>query len=322
MILIVIFCLLAQSLVVVQRLAKADKISGRVEVQRHARGEFSALTEAGVIQTCDVVRTGADGIAEFKWTDGTRWKVMPNTQITVKKATYNMVKKSDQRQLDLSAGKVFIRIMKSLAPSSKFEVETPTAVAAVRGTIFSVEVVNGKTEVAVFKGQVKVTTGDDANKDETMITPGQSAVSGGAGELQTVADAKSESAFSEQATIVTPELMATVKRSQEGCKATINGMTEVGDTVTINGERARVLGNGSFIKRLPISSGTNTFTIVSTDKHGEKTTLVRTLTAGADCGVASSTKGPAANAPATMTKPAGSTMPSKVIVQCGPAPAG
>lgn len=303
MILIVIFCLLAQSLVVVQRLAKADKISGHVEVQRHARGEFTTLTQTGVIQTGDVVRTGADGIAEFKWTDGTRWKVMPNTQITVKKATYNMVKKSDQRQLDLSAGKVFIRIMKSLAPSSKFEVETPTAVAAVRGTIFSVEVVNGKTEVAVFKGSVKVTSNDEAGQDEAMITPGQAAISGDAGVLETVNNAASGNAFAGQESIVKPELNATIKRAEEGCKATLNGSTEVGDKVTINDKPARVLGNGTFIKRVTLHAGTNTFTIVSTDKHGESTSVVRTVEGGGACGAPAPAAAKAATAPAAMMAP-------------------
>jgi len=283
MILIVIFCVLAQSLVVVQRLAQADKITGTVEVQRHAKGDFKPLTQEGVIQTGDVVRTGTDGIAEFKWSDGTRWKVMPNTQITVKKATYNMVKKSDQRQLDLSAGKVFIRIMKSLAPSSKFEVETPTAVAAVRGTIFSVEVKDGKTEVAVYKGEVKVTGSGEANKGEMMITPGQAAISTGQEALQTISDSANAREFTEQDTIVNPELTATAKNSKEGCNAIINGTTEVGDKVTINGKVAKVLGTGTFIKRIPIAAGPNTFTIVSTDKHGAKSTLVRTVTGANGC---------------------------------------
>ena len=307
MILIVIFCLLAQSLVVVQRLAKADKVSGQVEVQRHARGDFSPLSQDGVIQTGDVVRTGANGIAEFKWTDGTRWKVMPNTQITVKKATYNMVKKADQRQLDLSAGKVFIRIMKSLAPSSKFEVETPTAVAAVRGTIFSVEVVNGKTQVAVFKGSVKVTSGDKADKEETMITPGQAAVSGSTGVLQTVTDDKMNADFTKEATIVKPELSAGVRKS-DSCKAVVNGSTEAGDKVTINGKSARVLGNGTFIFRTSLHTGTNTFTIISTDKHGEQSTVERTIEGDSSCGE------PAAKAAKVMA-------PAPAPEHCAPKPA-
>jgi hypothetical protein len=277
MILIVVFALLAQALFIVQRIAVADKLKGHVEVQRGAKGRFAALGEGGKIKTGDVVRTGSDGSVDFKWTDGTRWKLMPNSQITVRKASYNMVKKSDQRQLDLTMGKVFIRIMKALTPASKFEVETPTAVAAVRGTIFSVEVTGGQTKVAVFKGQVKVTSSGASNA-ETTITPGKEAVSANAGNLQTTSSADADAAFASEPTIVKPELDATVRLLKTGNEAMIDGTTEVNDTVTVDSQPVRILGEGVFHKRLKVQPGLNTFTIVSTDKHGESSTVTRTLT--------------------------------------------
>ena len=105
MILIVVFTLLTQSLVIVQRIAKADKVSGTVEVRRANKGEWKELSQSGLIKTGDVVRTVPDGQAEFKWADGTRWKVMPSTEIVVKKSTYNMVKKADQSSNRLRSSK-------------------------------------------------------------------------------------------------------------------------------------------------------------------------------------------------------------------------
>lgn len=273
MILIVIFALLTQSLVVIQRLAVAQTVQGHVEVQRGGRGTFRTLAQRDAIKTGDIVRSGSDGSAEFKWADGTRWKIMPGTEITVKKSTSHMVKRADQSQLKLSSGKVFVRIMKTLAPSSRFEVETPTAVAAVRGTIFSVEVVGGKTEVAVFKGEVKVSSGEASQS--TTVLPGHQAVTSEAATLKTRADAASLSEFAQQPSIVKPELSAEVEKLDDG-KILVSGETEAGDIITINGEGVKVLGNGMFRRQMRAPAN-GAFTITSVDKHGAKTTVTKSL---------------------------------------------
>lgn len=273
MILVVIFALLTQSLIVVQRLAVAQTVAGRVEVQRAGRGHFRALSLRDAIKTGDIVRCGPDGVAEFKWADGTRWKVMPNTQISVKKSTSHLVKRTDQSQLKLSSGKVFVRIVQTLAPSSKFEVETPGAVAAVRGTIFSVQVAGDKTEVAVFKGQVKVSSTDASQS--TTVASGQEAVTSDGGALQTRIDAASQADFQKQTSIIKPELWAELEKSDDG-KIVVSGQTEAGDIVTINGEGVKVLGNGAFRRPLNAPAG-GIFTITSVDKHGAKTVVTKSL---------------------------------------------
>ncbi len=275
MILIVVFALLTQSLVVIQRIAKADKVTGIVEVRRSGKGEWKTLSSGGLIKTGDVVRSGKDGLAEFKWADGTRWKIMQGTEIKVKKSIYNMVKKADQSQLELSTGKVFIRIIKALGPSSKFEVQTPTAVAAVRGTIFSVQVANGKTEVAVLKGKVWLSS-DNKNTHATgEIVPGEVGISSAPGSLNQCTDAAALAAFAKQTSIVLPQLDAEIKPLQED-RVLISGSTEAGNAVLINEKKVRVLGNGKFLFRATVGKA-KTYTVVAIDKHGEQTTKVLSL---------------------------------------------
>jgi hypothetical protein len=274
MILIVVFCLMTQSLVIIQRLARAEKLTGLVEVQRSGKGSFQPLAEGDMIKTSDVVRSGDNGVAEFKWADGTRWKIMPRTEITVKKSTHNSLKKADQSQLKLTAGKVFIRIVKALKPASQFEVETPTAVAAVRGTIFSVEYRNGKSEVAVFKGKVQVRSG----VDEAAITPGQAAVSTAPSELAVAQDKAASADFASQQSIVLPELEAKIEALSSGA-IWVQGQSESGDKVLINGRPARVLGNGMFRYRLKNAAPGQAVTVVAVDKHGAR--AVRKLVAPA-----------------------------------------
>ncbi len=272
MILMVVFTLLLQSLVIVRRLAVAQSVTGKVEVQRSGRGDYRALASRDMIKTGDVIRSGLDGTAEFKWADGTRWKMLPNTELTIKKAAFNAVKRTEQCHLMLRSGKVFVRITKSLSPASQFEVETPTTSVAVRGTIFSVGVQNSQTSVAVFKGEVQV-KGQHPN-NTTIIESGEALISDGTS-MYKQSDQKEQAAFAQQISIIKPYLQANLGE-QEGNEVLVKGETEAGNEVMVNDQKLKVLGNGVFRKSVSLPAD-GKFVIVSTDKHGVASTIVQTL---------------------------------------------
>ena len=267
MILIVVFMLMAQSLFVVQRIAQAGEVKGLVEVKR-GDGEFQPLATNAIVAVGDTVRTGRDGSVEFTWADKTRWKLAANTQLTVKKASVN--KKVETSQFRLDAGQVFVRLVKRLAPASRFEIETPTAVAAVRGTVFSVAVDQGQTKVEVFKGQVKVSAQDGG---EMMVDPGHEGTTG-AGRVK-IADARGE-AFLAQPTLIRPDLELEVRAIQNEF-AVLRGSTEVGNTLLVDEKPAKVLGTGAFFKRVKLQPGHNQWKVVAKDKHDETTSECRAV---------------------------------------------
>jgi hypothetical protein len=302
-ILIVVFTMLTQALFIVQRVAVTEELSGHVGVQRGGEGSFQPLSRNSFVKMNDVVRAEGDGMAEFKWADGTRLRLTPNTQLTLKKVSYNALQKADSSQFKLTSGKVFVRIVKSLSPTSRFEVETPTAVAAVRGTIFSVAVQDGKTEVAVYKGEVKVTSNAGKKVQEKTIAPGQVALSAKQGSIQTEDESVEKAEFESQPSIVQPDLTVDVKPASEAGAALVTGQTEAGNKVTVNGRPARVLANGMFRLRVEVQPGQNRFVVVSTDKHGAVASVTPTL---AGQNVQPSTAAPAAedNVPLS-ARPAG-----------------
>jgi hypothetical protein len=276
-ILIVVFAMLSQTLFIVQRVAVTEELSGHVGVQRGGKGDFHPLSKNGIVKMSDVVRAEGDGMAEFKWSDGTRLRLTPNSQLTIKKVSYNSLKKADNSQFKLTSGKVFVRFVKPLAPTSRFEVETPTVVATVRGTIFSVEVKDGKTEVAVYKGQVKVSSHNGKQKQEATILAGEVVQSSQPGVLKTVPSAVKAAEFESQRSIVEPELSANIKPLEDG-GAMLTGQTEAGDRVTVNGRSVRVFGNGVFRMRLDekaCHNNLNNFVITTTDKHGVQATVTK-----------------------------------------------
>ncbi len=99
----------------------------------------------------DSVMTGKDSKAEVSFVDGTSVRISERARLVVEQA-------DTLRSLKLILGKLWAKVAKLSSAQGRFQVETPTAVAGVRGTIFRVEVDhNSDTRVAVEEGEVEVT---------------------------------------------------------------------------------------------------------------------------------------------------------------------
>jgi hypothetical protein len=100
--------------------------------------------------TGDSVMTGKDSKAEVSFMDGTSVRISERTRLVVAQA-------DTLRSLKLLWGKLWAKVAKLSSAQCRFQVETPTAVAGVRGTVFRVEVdPDAATRVAVEEGEVEV----------------------------------------------------------------------------------------------------------------------------------------------------------------------
>lgn len=98
----------------------------------------------------DSVITGEDSRAEISFQDGSAVRISDRARLVVQQA-------DTLRSLKLFWGKVWARIAKLSSSKNCFQVETPTAVAGVRGTVFRVEIqADSTTRVAVEEGEVEV----------------------------------------------------------------------------------------------------------------------------------------------------------------------
>ncbi|PQV63677.1 FecR family protein [Abditibacterium utsteinense] len=263
-ILIVVFGLLAQSLFIVQRVAQAKWVKGQVMVQRNGVGDFAILSEGSPVQSGDVVRTGAQSSAEFSWQDGTRWKLNPSSRLVIKKSLFNSLKKEEVSRFDLEEGQVLVRVVKNLAPTSSFEVETPNALVGVQDAILSVSAQQGETDVSVFKGSAEVSQSGKNSRFSAMKGQGAKVSASG---IQ-IRATENQSEFLAPPTLLLPELEVKLRTLQGGA-LWLKGHTEVGNRVSINGEGVPLLGNGVFVKRIEanakVSGG---WKIESTDRYG------------------------------------------------------
>lgn len=272
LILVAIFVLLAQSLVVAQRIARTDKVKGRVEIQHGADGRFATLVDGSGVKRGDTVRTGPNSSMEFRWVDGTRCKLMPNSTLTIRAASFNSVKGAEESRLHLDQGKLFVRVAKKLNADSRFEVETPSAVASVRGTIFSVEVNEGRSEVDVFRGRVVVTPASGNSHGSSVasvaVDQGREFVLAPYGNIRSLRAADTDP-FEAEPSIVKPELRAWVERDSDGKgRAQLHVETEPGSVVKVDGEKVAVEGNGSFVEDVELAGGQKSWKVESIDRHG------------------------------------------------------
>ncbi len=112
----------------------------------------------------DTYETGDKSRAKLLFKDDSLLTLGPKTKIEITESVYNPNKDYRSTQINLASGKVRALVGKAFTGSgSKFEVHTPTAVAAARGTHFVVGMINVdgvmKTVVTVLAdgGSVSVT---------------------------------------------------------------------------------------------------------------------------------------------------------------------
>ena len=149
--------------------AKIISMSGNVEARQAREGQWGPASESMEIAEGGAIRTASDGAAVL---------LLPNkTKVWLKDATSLEI---EQRQtlasrLALVFGRIKVRVP-HLMRKEKFEVRTPAAVCAVRGTEFTLGTTEeGKMDLQVLFGEVKLrfVVPPEKGNDEFYIPQGQ-----------------------------------------------------------------------------------------------------------------------------------------------------
>lgn len=271
-----------ESLLVVQRVAAITNPTGAISIRPQGSNAFVNLGDTKRVMAGTVIKTGSDGELMLNWVDGSRIKVGPNTTMQVLKCQVNRARSSESYLFKLDLGRVWVRVLKRLSQRSKFEISTPTATAAVRGTIFSVAVAeDGSTSVSVLRGQVDVVTdeGDVAVRADQIAEVGRDATP--AVLEQSDAD---QAQWKSVADVARPALTVDKPigdRMPAGAQSVhVSGTAERGAQVTVNGHPVAVKINGRFETDLPLPHGTEPVRIEvrARDEKGFESVVVRKLT--------------------------------------------
>jgi len=169
--------------------ARLEILSPAADLQRQADSSFEPVSGSTEVPAGSVIRTSDTGVAQISYGDGSLTRIGPDTTYAL--TTLQIAGGGRQIVGRLDIGQTFHRVTKVSGSDSRFEVQTSKAIAAVRGTAFSVRCLTRVTcEVAVSEGIVAVITPDGVSVD---VTAGRSVVVGGdgrAGPLQTAPPAQ------------------------------------------------------------------------------------------------------------------------------------
>jgi hypothetical protein len=140
-------------------------VSGTSSWKKAARGD---LLFAG-----DSLRTGEKSFVLLRLPGRHAARVDANTTVALDDLS-DPVQNRHRTALRFSVGKLFADVTEKTTPSTDraFEVKTPTATAAVRGTQFSTETSPGKAVITVNRGSVQVTR----QKEAVTVSAGQRCV--------------------------------------------------------------------------------------------------------------------------------------------------
>jgi len=142
--------------------------SGKVYVKQ-GNLEYQLVKETLELKEGDGVKTDAASEASISIGDGAVLRLAENTEITISQA--DMASMWEQQvNVKVSDGKIWFRILKLFNDQSKWEVETPSVVATVRGTAFSI----GTEGLFVGESQVAVKNKRLGNRaKETLVGLGE-----------------------------------------------------------------------------------------------------------------------------------------------------
>src|SRR5438067_2456181 len=164
---------LAASHAQAQTLASARILSseGAVEIQRRAQGQAALVKIAyrvnDELRAGDVIKTLRGGRLVLGLTDGSQAIISEQTTVEI-----TDLSKSPRTIFNLLRGKTRIKIEKVGGRPNPYRVNTPTAVIAVRGTLFDVLVSQKETQVFVHEGEVAVSS-LVAPAAPVILSPGQ-----------------------------------------------------------------------------------------------------------------------------------------------------
>jgi len=145
--------------------ASITKVSGIVQTSgRRSSGWRNVDVLPHPLLSGDRVRTGQRARATIVYTDGSRIELGADSSLVLEESSPQRV----SMRLNLGTLKAFVQKLLSC----RFEVRTPSAVAAVRGTEFRVRVLSGgRTHVDLYKGLLGV---EDNRGNQVLMHPGES----------------------------------------------------------------------------------------------------------------------------------------------------
>ena len=135
--------------------AVATLVEGEVQMMAGGDNTWIKLSPNAILKGGDKVRVLDNGRLEMVLDNRSVLRLAANTTLELKEVERQPEKET--YRFALSLGKMWTRVTRLLGFGSKYQVDTPTAITAVQGTVYDLQVdPNQQTRVRVHSGNVQV----------------------------------------------------------------------------------------------------------------------------------------------------------------------
>ncbi len=135
--------------------AVATLVEGQVQVMAAGVNTWRKLDANAILKAGDKVRVLEEGRLELVLDNRSVLRLAANSTLELKEVERKP--KKENYRFALSIGKMWTRVTRLLGFGSRYQVETPTAITAVQGTVYDLNVdPNQETRVRVHSGNVQV----------------------------------------------------------------------------------------------------------------------------------------------------------------------
>jgi len=142
-----------------EMVAKITTIEGVVQIKRSSAADWQNAKPGMPLQLGDQLFTQPESFAEIRYTIGTVLRMDEKTKITLESSSEKTLKTKS------AIGNVWVNMRKLITRGKEFEVATPTAVAAIRGTVYNMSTSDDSaSSVSVYEGKVAVGPSDELKK--------------------------------------------------------------------------------------------------------------------------------------------------------------
>ncbi|MBD3418814.1 MAG: hypothetical protein GF398_01730 [Chitinivibrionales bacterium] len=146
--------------------AKVTRLEGTASMMRNGGGKWRPVRPGMAVKQGDQLYTRAESFVELKYENGAVVRMDENTKVTIESAT------ATEAETKTGIGNVWVNMKKIASGSKKFEITSPTAVAAIRGTAFTMQTDrDSSSSVSVYNGKVAVGPSDELKKWQQQQKP-------------------------------------------------------------------------------------------------------------------------------------------------------
>lgn len=156
-----------------EAIGKVLSLEGTAEAKLDENATWRQLNVKSDVYENDTIKTGKYSKVVIFFIDETKISIGSETTIKIKKFMCSPAQNHREGKLNVIAGKARFDLGKFFSKGSSFEVQTPTAVAGVKGTSFIVHVTSEQlTQLLGLSGTVTVTSISPEIGGEVLLTGG------------------------------------------------------------------------------------------------------------------------------------------------------